>query len=1143
MNAWISSRVSWLCGLLWLLSLPAVAAEDAADAAANAAAISASERFFENQVRPVLLEHCAPCHGEEQEAGLRVDSLQGLLTGGDSGPAVVPGDAASSLVIQAIRHQGGLEMPPDEPLEPQQIDALVAWVNGGAYWPASDRRPGGKDAAGAGSSHAGAAEAAAADEHWAFQAVAEPPVPVPERSDWVRTAVDAFVLARLEAADLEPSPEADRRTLIRRASYAVTGLPPSPEETEEFIRSSDPQAYEHLIERLLDSPRYGEHWTRHWLDVARYSDTKGYVYAREERFWVHAWAYRDWVVAALNQDLPYDRFLMLQIAADQVEDREQGDLAAMGFLTLGRRFLGVEHDIIDDRIDVVTRGTMGLTVGCARCHNHKYDPIPTADYYSLYGVFDSSAERVVPLAEPEPDSEFARELETRRQKLASRTAESRAEFSALARRRVGEYLRAQTELEKYPNDGFDQILQKDDLLPALVRRWDTYLRSAKHRGDPVFAAWHAYRDLATAAFAEEAVAVTEQLQNSPESAVNREVLAAFETPPQSFGEVVDRYAALLGEVESRWQTLVKDAAASGGDSPVGLADPAAEKIRRVLYGTGSPCEVPDEPIVHTEDLFDSATCTELWKLQGDVDRWIIAAELPIPYALTLVDRPVPVEPRIFRRGNPANKGAEVPRQFLEILSGESRQPFQKGSGRYELAAAIASPTNPLTARVLVNRVWTHHFGQGLVSTPSDFGTRAEKPSHPELLDYLAARFVAEGWSLKKLHRWILLSSTFRQASKQPNPSESWLDAERVDPQNRLLWRMNPHRLSFEEFRDSLLTASRALDLEIGGKPVEMFTAPYPARRSLYGLVDRQFLPTSLRVFDFANPDLHIPQRSETTVPQQSLFFLNHPLVIEHAKKLASGADVEDESAAIEYLFERVLQREPSSRERREALELVRALASEPSPKASLTAKDWQYGYGEFDAASERVADFQPLPHFTGTAWQGSPAWPDPKLGWVQLTAEGGHPGNDRKHASIRRWTAPRSMAITLRSHLKHEAAAGDGIRAFVVSSRAGRLKDAEIHQQEVELTIDRLDVEAGETIDFVVDIGNVLNSDQYVWKIQLEALVSDPGLAAVGTSAASEPRPAWDSSEDFVADHVQRLSAWEQLAQILLCTNEFLFVD
>lgn len=1109
--------------LWWPQPLRRVAVVLAIGAAAFSASAAAADdealRLFENSVRPLLIDHCLECHGEDPSGSLRIDSRESLLRGGDSGPAIVPGDPNRSLLLRAVRHEGDLEMPPEEPLSPQQIDALAAWIELGAPWPESSASPA-----------AGPADAAA--RHWAFQPVRDPPIPEPANSGWIRTPVDAFVLSRLEAAGLAPSPEADRHTLIRRATYTLTGLPPSPEAVQEFVDDRDPLAYERLIDRLLDSPRYGEHWARHWLDVARYSDTKGYVYAREERFWVHARTYRDWVVTALNDDMPYDRFLLLQLAADQVDAKAPGDMAAMGFLTLGRRFLGVERDIIDDRIDVVTRGTMGLTVGCARCHNHKYDPIPTADYYSLYGVFDSCAERLVYAGrKPLGDSEFQRELAARQEKLRAELASSREESANRARSRVTDYLQAQTELEKYPPKGFDQIFQKSDLLPAFAHRWETYLLSARRRQDPVFVPWHAYFDLAEETFAESAVEVTERLRKAAEGEVNPHVRQSFATPPGSPREVIERYGALLTDVDARWQALLEQAKQNQAEPPTQFPDAADEALRLVLYAPNSPCQVPDQGIVHTEEFFDTDTCTKLWQLQAEVDRWIINSDTEAPFALALVDRPEPVEPRIFRRGNPADKGPEVPRQFLELLSGEDRTPFQKGSGRLELAQAIVDPANPLTARVMVNRLWMHHFQEGLVTTPSDFGTRAAEPSHPELLDHLASRFTAEGWSLKKLHRMLLLSSTFRQSSAGPDDPQQVAHARQVDPANRLLWRMNPHRLTFEEFRDSLLTTSDTLDLSQGGRPAPLFEQPYPTRRTLYGLVDRQFLPSTLRVFDFANPDLHIPQRSETTVPQQALFFLNHPLVIDQARQLASQVNHTKTDAGVGELFARVLQRAPSESELAQAQALLRAASGEAAPAAPATAEQWQYGYGAFDEAAKQVSGFTALPHFSGEAWQGGPAFPDAVLGWVQLSARGGHPGNDRQHAAVRRWTAPRPMHIKIQSQVIHEAAPGDGIRAFIVSSRSGLLGSATVHQQTVQLDIAELDVETGETIDLVVDIGDVLNSDQYQWTATLEEV------------EGSEPGVKWDSQADFTPRSVDRLTPWEQLAHVLLCTNEFLFVD
>lgn len=1077
----------------------------------------AGEEFFENHIRPLLVERCAECHGQEPSGSLRITSRQSLLVGGDSGPAIDPENLSQSLLLLAVRDEGGLEMPPEEPLSEREIELLTQWVRMGAPWPEHPGASSGRDALSAG--------------HWAFQAVHKPNVPEVETPDWVRTPVDAFVLARLESEGLAPAPEADRRTLLRRVSYALTGLPPSPEEVARFEADVDPLAYERLVEQLLNSPHFGEHWARHWLDAARYSDTKGYVYAREERFWPHAWAYRDWVVRAFNEDLPYNEFLLLQLAADQVPNAAEDDRAAMGFLTIGRRFLGVKHDVLDDRIDVVTRGTMGLTVSCARCHNHKYDPIPTADYYSFYGVFDNCVERLVPTREPRPGEEaFWKELTVRQDALSNKMAESRKTASDRVRGRLADYLTAQTELGKYPAEGFDQIFAAGDLLPGFVRRWERYLWDAERTQDPVFVAWHAFYTLEKPRFAEQAEEVTRALKALPNDKINPLVREKFATPPADFGEVIQRYAELLSAIDQQWQAAVTKATEAEADPPTMLAEPAAEQLRHVLYGPGAPCEVPDEPIMRTETLFDSATTTELWRLQAEVERWIIQHEQSIPFAVILEDRSAFEEPRIFRRGNPLQKGPVVARQFLEVLAGADRKPFAEGSGRLEMAEAIIDPENPLTSRVMVNRVWTHLIGQGLVDTPSDFGLRAERPSHPELLDWMAATFVEEGWSVKKLMRSILLSSTFRQSST------SGFDGGRgqqVDPNNRLLWRMNPHRLSFEEFRDSMLAASGELQVGIGGRPKSLFDSPFPARRTLYGLVDRQFLPGTLRVFDFANPDLHIPKRNETTVPQQALFFLNHPFALEQSRRLADRvSESPSDEEAVRRMFQEVLQRDPSPREIEESRALVARASAEEAAPVSRTSQDWEYGYGSVDEAGGRVASFTPLPHFTGSAWQGGEQYPDGKLGWVQLSATGGHPGNDRQHAAIRRWRAPETTRIQIVSELAHEVAAGDGVRAFIVSSTRGILQTAHAHQKTAVLNVESLEVAAGETVDFVVDIGDVLNSDQYLWKVDISPLGEDSKAAV-----------AWDSIADFPADSTPRLTPWQQLAQVLMCTNEFLFVD
>jgi hypothetical protein len=1078
--------------------------------------------LFETEIRPLLVQKCSRCHGaKKQSGGLRVDSREALLKGGENGPALIRGDVAKSLVVKAIRRVGDLKMPPGKKnrLGEREIRAIEKWIELRAPWPKSVAK-----------GPTSAPERRA--PHWAFQRAGKPKIPAVKNPDWAGTPIDAFVLARLEKNKLSPSPMADRRTLIRRASYTLTGLPPTPEETDRFVRDADPTAYQRLVNRLLDSPQYGEQWARHWLDVARYSDTKGYVYAREERFWTHAWTYRDWVVRSLNDDLAYDRFLLLQLAADQVKPRKDSDLAAMGFLTLGRRFLGVQNLVIDDRIDVVTRGMMGLTVGCARCHDHKYDPIPTADYYSLHGVFASSAERLVCLDEASGDKAYRKGLQQRRNTLRTKLAAYREESSTRVRARVADYLHAQTELHKYPAEGFDQVIQRSDLLPAFVRQWEAYLREADRRRNPVFTAWHAYAQIPKESFSQKAAKVTQQHQQGSDKSRNPIVAAAFAEAPVSFDQVTKRYGEIFAEIDKQWKSALAEAKRDNRSPPTKLTDAAAEQLRRVLYGPDAPCQVPDLPIVHVEMFFDSARRTELWKLQGTLDRWIIRSKAETPFALTLVDRSVPVNPRILRRGNPINKGDEVPRQFLSLLAGKDRTPFQRGSGRLELAQAIIDPANPLTARVIVNRVWSHHFGQGLVSSPSDFGTRAKRPSHPELLDWLATRFVEEGWSLKKLHRWIMLSATFRQATTGPADPASRQFALKSDPDNRLLWRMRERRLTFEELRDSMLAASGELDRRVGGKPADLFKKPFPKRRTLYGLVDRQFLPSTLRVFDFASPDLHIAQRRETTVPQQALFFLNHPMVLERARALAkAGSSESGDRKRLRAMFRSVLQRDPTETEVLEALRLVHPTGDTDSSGKPRSVVEWKYGFGAMDEAAKRVTGFTPLPHFTGSAWRGGPKWPDRKLGWVQLTAAGGHPGNDRQHAAIRRWTAPRRMTIQLRSKLIHEAAAGDGIRAFIVSSRMGILRSTTIHQKSVELNVDSLAVEPGETIDFLVDIGEVLNSDQYLWE------------ATISEATKANKKQSWNSKLNFPADMVNGLSPWEQLAHVLFCTNEFLFVE
>ena len=937
-------------------------------------------------------------------------------------------------------------------------------------------------------------------KHWAFQQPRAVTPPAVKNKEWPQTDIDRFILAKLEAAGRKPSAPADPRTLIRRMSFDLTGLPPTYEEVEQFAAAAARNrraAVAQLIDRLLASPRYGERWGRHWLDVARYSDTKGYVYAREERYFVHAPAYRDWVIRAFNDDLPYDRFLLLQIAADQLVPADSPDLAAMGFVTGGRRFIGVTHDIIDDRIDVVTRGTMALTVQCARCHDHKYDPIPTADYYSLYGVFHGCDDRLVPLAKSD-DPELAK----RRKKLAETMAKHREDAASRLRARVGDYLAAQLEMQKYPEEGFDQILGKEDLIPASVRRWRDFLHTTANSSHPIFAPWHVLAALPEQSFA---VAASNQLVRLIASnTLNPLVAETFATAPNSMKEVAQRYGEAFATAE-------KQTNAAG-----------ASELRAFLRDPGSPTVVPDTSAVNNEWFFPTAAAEELGKVEGDVDRRLV--ELGTPAALILIDHQPEPNPRVFKRGSASRLGEEVPRQFLQVISGPKREPFRKGSGRLELAQAIASPDNPLTARVIVNRIWQHHFGSGLVKTPSDFGLRAEPPSHPELLDWLARRFIADRWSVKAMHRLILSSAVYQQGSV--NGIVNSMGSS--DPDNRLLSHFPIHRLEFEAVRDAMLYASGELDLTPGGKPLDLLAAGN-TRRTVYALVDRQFLPGTFRTFDFANPDIHVAVRHETTVPQQALFFLNGSFAAARAKALAKLVSTNTPEQRVQQLHRTLFQRAATRQEVAAALRFVKSAGTDvPPAPPPLRETQWRYGTGEYDEAAKKLKSFTPLPHFTGAAWQGAAAWPGGDTGWAQLTAEGGHPGNTRVHACVRRWIAPRDATVNITGTLKHEPEQGDGVRAFVVSSRDGELKAVTIHKSKSDMSATNLAVKASDTIDFIVDIGGTLNSDQFLWA---------PVIKTEGTT--------WDARAEFDGPKPAPvlLTPWEQYAQVLLLANDFAFVD
>ena len=853
----------------------------------DAKADKVEDDFFERSIRPVLLERCIECHGSAvQKSGLRLDSRKAVIEGGKNGAVVVLGNPNASKLISSIKHEGQLKMPRDKKLSDIEIKAFEKWVTLGLPWPDSIKIT--------------LKNTKSETEHWSFLPIKKAVPPINEMSH----PIDSFIHQKLNKRLIKQSATADKRTLIRRLSIDLIGLPPSISEISAFENDPSSDAYEKVVDRLLASPRYGERWARHWLDIARYADNKGYVFFEDKNYpW--AWTYREYVINSLNNDLPYNQFIIEQIAADQLETKDKKSLAALGFLTVGGHFMGNTHDIIDDRIDVMTRGLMGLTVSCARCHDHKFDPIPAADYYSLYGIMRSSFEPITPpLYDAEPITEeykkFALELKTKEKKLLDFVQAKHRDLVTQSRSRVADYLLAAYQAgNQPPADDFMLLADKGDLNPAMIARWRAFLERMKIQKDPTWAIWHRYSSLNPSSFSQSALEVRNLLSDNPN------VLQAFRVPPKSIKEVADTYGKLLGETEKAWLS-------SGGKIP--LEDKNAEMIRSALYGPNSPADAPLALDWGFLDLFpDRTTQGEYKALIKDLETHLVKGP---PRSMVLLDSNELYEPNIFIRGQPNRIGDKVPRQFLKVLA-PNRQSFVKGSGRLELAKSIASNTNPLTSRVFVNQVWAHHFGNGLVGTLGDFGVRGDLPTHPELLDWLAMNFMENNWSIKKLHKVIVTSNTYKQSS---NDRE---DCLKVDPENKLLWKQNRRRLDFESLHDSVLSVSGNLDLTVGGPSVSFFTGKN--RRAVYGYIDRLDFPSLLATFDIPNPASSSVERTSTTVAPQALYLMNGPFVREAAKKvlnLNTIKEIKRIDQKADAIMLAVLGRKPTAKEKLQMINFV-----------------------------------------------------------------------------------------------------------------------------------------------------------------------------------------------------------------------------
>jgi mono/diheme cytochrome c family protein len=896
-------------------------------------------QFFETRIRPVLASNCYACHTDSKLGGLRVDSRVSLLAGGKSGPAILPGHPEESLLIRAVSHvDPNLRMPMGgNRLRENEIADLTYWIKAmAAFWPDEAAKPQ--------AAPARTAEFTIRPEQrsfWSFQPLKKPALPAVKNAAWARTPIDHFILARLEEKGLAPVQPADRRSLIRRAYLDLIGLPPTPEQVDAFASDSSPDAFAKVVDRLLASPQYGERWARHWLDVARYADGSGepdrrpvflgYGMARDG--YANTWRYRDWVIQALNQDMPYDQFVRAQIAADLLPAKDQQKLLpALGFFGIGPWFTGDDVVFVearanerDDKIDALTKGFLGLTVTCARCHNHKYDPISQKDYYALAGVFNSSGYWEYNLA-PRQNVD-AWQAQRKKVKAAETALQEYAEACALRvadtlARRIPEYMLAVRRVVlTNPKPDLSQAATADQLDPETFARWYKYLTTAE-KLHPYLKGWDALMAKGGGTDAE-ARTISEDFRDLVLKVIpeKRAVIAANEEMVRDYKPDPNEATVLLPgdlmqfELFQFKQQMVQKVMDTNHfyvwlDVVQGEDDQSYVKKDGIFEYKGK----------NLLRFLTAEEKTQLDALQAEVAALTKAMPPDYPYLMGLKDEATPQNVKLNIRGNAHALGEEVPRGFPAILAntGGDPLPFTHGSGRLDLAEAIIR--HPLAARVMVNRIWQHHFGRGIVDTPSNFGVMGERPTHPELLDYLASRFVESGWSMKAVHREIMLSATYQLAYA---PSEANAAA---DPDNRLLWRANFRRLEIEPLRDSMLFVTGTLDERLGGPP-QRLNSPDSKKRTIYARAARN--PDNLlTLFDYPDPNITTEQRSVTNVPLQGLFFLNSDLVARQAEALNArlgpeGSTDDENSTRIQRMYRMVLQRSATQTEVQRGLEFLR----------------------------------------------------------------------------------------------------------------------------------------------------------------------------------------------------------------------------
>jgi len=914
--------------------------------------------YFEKKVRPLLVQHCSECHGaKKQKGGLRVDSRAALLQGGDTGPAVVPGKVDEGYLVDAIHYGDTYKMPPRGKLPPEAIATLTEWVRSGAPWPAEAAKPakvgGAKDF-----------DFEGRRQHWSLQPVAEVAQPKVKNESWVVAPVDRFILQRLESAGLQPNPPADKTTLLRRAAFDLTGLPPTIEQIEVFLADDTANAWSKAVDRLLDSPHYGERWARHWLDLVRYAETCGHEFDFELP---EAFEYRDYVIRALNDDLPFDQFVTEHIAGDLLAtprrhpvDRYNESIIATGFYFLGEGkhspvdIRADECERMDNQIDVIGKAFCAMTVSCARCHDHKFDAIRAKDYYALAGFLQSSRFQRAYADDPSERSKLVAQLNELRGELSAMVAaKSQASGRAVVSSVGDKHDSSKQLIADFGGNNFGEWFVTGEAFGSGPTTSPTMSISAKN--NVVFVA-------TTPAGVAHSGLISKKLRGTLRSPTFKI------TEPTISYRMAGEAGAKVNLIIDGFQLIRNPIYGGLTQSPKGSGDFTWYRqnvskwvghyayleiiddddgwiaVDTITYGD-PPAKAPGDSVM-TSQTIESTPPLRDWLAR------VQAVEGKLRYerrVMAMADGS-PEDEYVLIRGNHKTLGEQVPRRFFEAVADpKSFTNRETGSGRLELARQMVDPRNPLTARVIVNRLWKHHFGVGIVPTVDDFGHMGQPPTHPEMLDFLAAELVRKRWSLKAMHRAMMVSNVYRMSSAmQPQ-------AATIDPQNKLLHRANVRRLEAEAIRDSLLAVSGSLNDKHFGRSVLPHLTPFmdgrgrpgssgpldgEGRRSIYVSVRRNFLTPLFLAFDYPVPFTTIGRRTVSNVPAQALAMMNNPLVLEQSKKWSQRvlADTRhDDRAKIERMYLTSLGRKPTAAELSAAEAFVAAQIEEYGDRAQAWA--------------------------------------------------------------------------------------------------------------------------------------------------------------------------------------------------------------